>query len=261
MSGREEEFLAGVWDKAAQKEQALRAAKVMLSETAEPDFAGFIRNTFVNIGVKQLYTGMAGVISIAFVITVLSAYLLLQIMLDKGESIYAAVFCSAPFLYAGIFVLSWMKERGSGCYELQMSYKYTFFHVLAARMLGECLLGFIFNGMYAFALALRYRADGIRLFAVSFSSLMLFSLLFAAGLLWGRGIRRALCCCAGWLLANLFSLLFVPEIYRRLLQELPVFLFIGMGVCGMCLHVRQLMRLTAPFFRKEYTNAANTRRH
>lgn len=136
MSGREE-FLAGVWEKAAQKEQTLRAAKVMLSETAEPDFAGFIRNMFVNIGVKQLYTGMGGIISIAFVMTVLSAYLLLQIILDKGESIYAAAFCSAPFLYAGIFVLSWLQERGSGSYELQMSCKYTFFHVLAARMLGN----------------------------------------------------------------------------------------------------------------------------
>ena len=259
MRGREEEFLEGVWKKAAEKEQMLRAAEVLLSETAAPDFAGFMKDAFVNIGVKQLYAGMAGIISIAFVITVLSAYLLLQVMLDKGESIYAAAFCSAPFLYAGVFVLSWIKERGSGCYELQMSCKYTFFHVLAARMLGECFLGFVFNGMYATALALRYRADGIRLFAVSFSSLMLFSLLFATGLLWGRGIRKALYCCGGWFLANLLFLLFAPDFYGRLLQELPVLLFIGTGVCGICLHMRQLVSITALTFRKEYTNAANTR--
>ncbi|MBD5479396.1 MAG: hypothetical protein HDR14_08920 [Lachnospiraceae bacterium] len=259
MSGREEEFLAGVWKKAEEKEQAARAAKVLLSETAKPDFAGFMKDTFVNIGVKQLYAGMADVISIAFVITVLFVYLLVQVMLNKGESIYAAAFCSAPLLYAGIFALTWMKERGSGCYELQMSCKYTFFHVLAARMLGECFLGFVFNGMYAFALALRYQVDGIRLFAVSFSSLMLFSLLFAAGLLWGRGIRSALCCCGGWFLINFLFLFFIPAIYGRLLQELPVLLFIGVGVCGMCLHIRQLMSITAPSFRKEYTNAANTR--
>ena len=169
MSGREEEFMAGVWEKAEEKEQAVRAAKMLLSETAKPDFAGFMKDTFVNIGVKQLYAGMADVISIAFVISVLSVYLLVQVMLDKGESIYAAAFCSAPLLYAGIFALSLMKERGSSSYELQMSFKYTFFHVLAARMLGECFLGFVFNGMYAFALALRYQVDGIRLFAVSLS--------------------------------------------------------------------------------------------
>lgn len=260
MNGREA-FLEGMWKKAAEKEQMRRAAECLLEETAKPDFTGFLRNMFVGIGFRQLYAGMAGVISIAFVITILTAYLLLQVMLQMGESVYTAAFLSAPLLYAGIFSLSWLKEKGSGCYELQMSYKYTFWHVMAARMLGECLTGLVFDGVYAAVLALGYRADGIRLFAVSFSSLMLFALLAAAGILWGRRIGGMVCVCTGWFLANAAFLLFVPSVYGKLLEELPVLLFMGVGLSGMCVYVRQLISMTAPAFRKEYANAANTKRY
>lgn len=256
-----EAFLEGMWKKVAEREQTFRAAGCLLEETAKPDFAGFLRNMFVEIGIRQLYAGMAGVISIAFVIAILAAYLLLQIMLQIGENVYTAAFFSAPLLYVGIFTLFWLREQGSGCYELQMSCKYTFCHVLAARMLGECLTGFAFNGVYAAVLALHCKADGMRLFAVSFSSLMLFAMFAAAGILWGRQIRGMACICTFWLLANAAFLLSVPAAYGRLLEELPVFLFIGVGLSGMCVYIKQLISMTAPAFRKEYTNAANTKRH
>ncbi len=259
MSQEEADLLESIFHKAEEKERIACAAERLLSETLEPDFAGFIRSIFTGIGLKQLYAGMAGIITISFAAAVLLAYLILHVMLYMGEGVYAAAFFSAPLLYVGIFLLSWMKERESGSFELQMSCKYTFFHVLAARMFGECFMGFLFNGIYVLALALRYKADGIRLFAVSFSSLMVFSLLFAGGLLLGRKIRGAAGGCAIWFLANLAILLVQPAAYGRLLQGMPVFLFIATGICGICLHVRQLMTLTAPKFRKEYTNVTNTR--
>lgn len=261
MSNEEAKLLESIFKRAEEKEKILCVAEQLLSETSEPDFTGFIKSVFVGIGLKQLYAGMAGIISVSFAAAALLAYLVLHIMLHIGEGVYAAAFFSAPLLYVGIFLLSWLKERESGSFELQMSCKYTFFHVLAARMLGECLLGFVFNGVYALALALRYKADGIRLIAVSFSSLMVFSLLFAGGLLLGRKIRGAAGGCAIWFLANLGILFTYPTVYGRFLQGLPVFLFIAMGICGIFLHVRQLMSLTAPKFRKEYANAANTRCH
>ena len=260
MSDREA-FLEGMWKKAAEKEQTLRVAECLLEETAKPDFADLLKNMLVGIGFRQLYAGMAGVISIAFVITILTAYLLLKVVLQMGESVYVAAFFSAPILYAGIFTLSWIKERGSGCYELQMSCKYTFCHVLSAWMLGECLTGFVFNGVYAAALALHCKADGIRLFAVSFSSLMLFALLAAAGILRGRQVRGAVYSGAVWLLINMVFLLSVPAVYGKLLEELPVFLFIGVGLSGMCVYIKQLILMTGPAFRKEYANAANTKRY
>ncbi len=258
MNGREV-FLEGMWKKVTEKEQTLRAAERLLEETVKPDFAGFLRSMFWGIGFRQLYAGMASVISIAFVITILTAYLIWQVVLQMGESVYTAAFFSAPLLYVGMFALFWLKEQGSGCYELQMSCKYTFCHVLAARMLGECLTGFVFNGVYAAALALQCRADGIRLFAISFSSLMLFALLAAAGILWGRQIKGAVCICSLWLLANMAFFLSVPAAYGKLLEELPVFLFIGIGLSGMCIYIKQLIFMTAPTFRKEYANAANTK--
>ncbi len=261
MNKEEAELLEGIFKRAEEKEKILCAAERLLSETSEPDFAGFIKSVFAGIGLKQMYVGMAGIIGVSFAAAVLLAYLVLQVMLQLGEGVYAAAFFSAPLLYASIFLLSWLKERESGSFELLMSCKYTFFHVLAARMLGECLMGFVFNGVYVFALAVRFRADGIRLFAVSFSSLMVFSLLFAGGLLLGRGIRGAAAGCALWFLANLVVLFALPSVYGRLLRGLPVLLFIAVGICGVCVHVRQLMSLTAPTFRKEYANAANTRRY
>lgn len=255
MTESEQKFLEGMWQKAEEKEQALLLADSILQEPTEPDFSGFLKNVFFGIGLRRLYADMIDIISIAFAVTLFLFFILLEFVQAHGNTIYAAAFLNAPILYAGIFFLSWAKEQGNGVYSLQMTCKYTFFHVLAARMFGESLLGLLVNGIYAITLMLRYHADGVRLLALSFTSLMLFSSLLILGFTRHSRLRGAILYGGGWFTLNLSGVLFLPDFYGKLLESIPIYVLIGIGAAVLWLYLRRLLFLTELSFRKEYTNA------
>ena len=255
MSDSEQKFLEGMWRKAEKKEQALLLADSILQEPLKPDFSGFLKNIFFGIGLKRLYADMADIISLAFAVTLLLFYIILQFVLAQGNTIYTAAFLSAPLLYAGIFFLSWAKERGCAVYSLQMTCKYTFFHLLAARMFGESLLGIVINGIYALLLMLRYHGDGVRLLALSFTSLMLFSMMLILGFTRNRGLGGAILYGGGWYALNLSGILFLPVSYGKLLEAMPIYVLMGIGAAVLWVYLRRLLVLTELSFRKEYANA------
>lgn len=257
MKEQEKNFLNGMWQKVQEKEENICLAQILAEEPVKTDMASFVKEVFFGIGVKRLFSGMLDVIGIAFVVTLLAAMFILKLTFYNNINIHAAAFCSAPILYICVFLLSWLKEMQNGGLELQLSYKYTFFHVLAARMLGTSILGFAFNGIYTLALLIRYEADGIRLLAVSFSSLVLFSVLLLAGMEKGKHFLWAAACGLGFITANLLAMFLLPEWYGGLIGGIPVILLLAAGLLGFFVYLSQLLKLTSLSFRKEYTDAAN----
>lgn len=263
MNGQEKRFMEGVWEKVQEKEKEERLAEAMLRKASEPPSKGRaasvenMGNLIWEIAFRQVCEGMADVLFISFVITVTVMYLLIRCVAELGISMDIAVFGASPILYACIFLLFWARDAQSGLYGLQMSYRYTFFHILAARMLAASLLGMCFNGMYVLVFFLRYEADVLRLMAVSFSSLTFFSVLLMAGIERGRQFRWAVAVCVGWAAVNAAALSCCPQGYGEALRRIPAGLLLGAGAAGLCVYLRQLLYMTTWKFRKEYSDAAN----
>lgn len=268
MDLQEEQFMDGMWRKAEEKERYGKLAEALVAQDRERpreavkrpghgSMPAFFREMIQEVGLFRLYGGMADVLCISLLIAIAAQYLLMRCAAELGVGMDIVVFCASPILYACIFVLFWIKDAQSGVYELQMSCKYTFFHVLAARMLAASLLGLGFNSLYVLVLLTRFEADGVRLMAISVSSLACFSVLLMAGMEKGKHILVAGAVCAGWVAVNAAALFGFARIYGELLRRIPVYLFWGAGLAGMCLYVRQLYFMTTLTFRKEYSDATD----
>lgn len=263
MNGQEKDFMEGMWAKVQEKEKDGRLAEEVLRKASKASagghvsLAGNMGSLLWEIGFRQACEGMTDVLFISFTAAAAVMYLLMRCVSELRISADIAVFGASPVLYACIFLLFWIRDAQNGIYELQMSYRYTFFHVLAVRMLAASLLGMCFNGLYVLMFFLRYEADALRLMAVSFSSLTCFSVLLMAGIEKGRHFRWAAAVCAGWTAVNIAALSCNPQGYAEVLRRIPVGLFLGMGAAGMGIYLRQLLYMTTLTFRKEYSDAAN----
>lgn len=250
------EFLEKMWEKAEKQEESEKLAEVIV-DGEKRNMVIFFHDLFRGIGIGQIYIGMADVLCISLAITCGLLYLLTQSARSLGISMDMVVFAGSPLLYGCIFLLFWMKDAQSDVYGLQMSCRYTFFHVLAARMFAASLLGMGCNGLYVLVLILRYQADGLRLGAISFSGLTCFSVLLMTGIEKGRHFGWAVAVCIGWMVINLAAFFNFTYAYVELLRRIPVYLFLTVGAVGVVLYFRQLLFMTTLKFRKEYSDASN----
>lgn len=269
MELQDRQFLEKMWAKVAAKEESEKLAEeIVRGEESTLRIAApgnrkrlsmftFLRDMFLGMGIRQVYAGMTDVICISFTITFCLLYLLMQSTRDFNVSMDMVVFAGSPLLYGCIFLLFWMKDAQSDVYGLQMSCKYTFFHILAARMFAASLLGMGCNGLYVLVLILRYQADGLRLVAISFSSLTCFSVLLLAGIEKGRHFGWAVAVCVGWVSVNLIAFFNFTYAYKDLLGRIPVYLFLVVGAAGTMFYLWQLLFMTTLKFRKEYSDASN----
>ena len=229
MKKEDEEFLRGVFRKAEEKERVSRLARVLEEERQEPDLFLLLRTFFREAGVRGLYMEMGDVICLSFAVTVLCFW-----------GIYAA-----------------LGQEPDRLLSIQMSCRFTFFHILAVRMFGTSLLGLAVNGIYAVFLTLRCEADGIRIFAVSFTSLMLFSLILLSGIRKGRSIGRGLAAGAGWMILQVAASVLMRAWYQQLLSAVPLLVLLAAGVVILWIYIRELGSLPGVRFRKEFTDAEN----
>ena len=207
------------------------------------------------IGPGAVFYGMTDVLAVAFAVTVLCFWAIYSALGQNPLWLPQAVFVSAPLLYGLIFLFSWIKELQNGTFAQQLSYRYTFFHVLAIRMFASSFMGLGVNGIYALLLALRCPVDGVRLFALSFTSLMLFSLILLIGILKGGSIYKGLALGGAWMAVQAGGALFFNGDYQRLLDAVPIYVLIGAGLGALVIYMRELARFLGVGFRKEYMDA------
>ena len=257
MKKQDEEFIRDVFRKAEEKEQSSRLARVLKEEQQEPDLFLLLRTFCREAGMRGPYMEMGDVICLAFAVTVLCFWGIYAALGQDPEQLLSAVFVSAPVLYGMVFALCWLKEVQNGTYSIQMSYRFTFFHILAVRMFGTSLLGLAVNGIYAVFLTFRCEVDGIRIFAVSFTSLMLFSLIFLAGIRKGRSIGRGIAAGAGWMILQITASVLMNVWYQKILSAVPLLVLFAAGVLILGIYIRELGSLSGIQFRKEFTDAEN----
>lgn len=256
MKRQDEQFLQDIFDKTEEKEKNFRLAGVLQRETPpEQDFFSLLWGILRQAGVRGLFTQMGDVIFLSFVVTILCFWGIYVALGQDTEQLPGAVFVSAPILYGMVFVLSWLKEVQNGTFYIQMSYRNTFFHILAVRMFGSSLIGLLVNGVYAAFLALCCDVDGIRIFAVSFTSLMFFSAILLAGLRKGGRVWKGLAAGGAWMGLQLAASALMKSWYQRLLAAVPLYVLLAAGIVILIIYLRELGQISGVRFRKEFADA------
>ena len=253
-------FLEAMWKKVEEKETDIQIFEAVSKGKTGASMLVFFRDLISPAGIHGIFAGMADVICIAFIVTVICFWLGYQLIFQEESNVYSVVFLCAPVFYGAVFWLAWLKESQRNTYSILMSCKYTFFHLLAFRMLITSLAGILANSVYLGILMIWFPASGFRLFAVSFSSLMIFSAILVVCLtkIPGRKGKQAIAVASTlWFSVNLFCYWNFSEHYARILQEIPIYLLIGVMVITIAVYLNGLFHMTTVRFRKEYADAAN----
>lgn len=256
MKRQDEQFLQDIFDKTEEKEKNLRLAKALQKEMPpEPDFFMLLWKLLRQAGVRGLFTELVDVIVLSFTVTILCFWGIYAALGQNADQLPGAVFVSAPILYGMVFLLSWLKEVQNGTFYIQMSYRNTFFHILAVRMFGSSLIGLLVNAVYAVFLALRCEADGIRIFAVSFTSLMLFSVILLTGLRKGGSVWKGMSAGGVWMGLQIAASALMKSWYQRMLAAVPLYVLFAAGIVILVIYLRELGQISGVRFRKEFADA------
>lgn len=163
-------------------EQILKAAK----PRPKTGFAEFIRDMVFGLGLKNVFYGIPDVAVITVFLAAGTVALLYGISPDyRGADfeLYGLVFSLSPLIYMTFFLMSFVKEKTEGCFDVKMSCRYTALHLCAFRMFVSGIFCMIINALSALVVAVRLEISFTELAAVSFSSLFLFALMMILSLL------------------------------------------------------------------------------
>ena len=219
-------------------EQILKAAK----PRQKTGFAEFIRDMVFGLGLKNVFYGItdAAVITIALAAGMIALlYGISPGCREADFGLYGLVFALSPLIYLTFFLLSFVKEKTEGCFDVKMSCRYTALHLCAFRMFVCGIFCMIINALSALVVALRAGLSFTELAAVSFSSLFLFALVMILSLLrfGAKGCFIPLGIMAACLVLSTFSW------FNALLRNIPTAAYLVLGAVLLILNQSVLNKI------------------
>ncbi len=191
-------------------------------------FFEFLQDMVIGLGIRNVFRGVYDVLFI----TLTAAALMFALFRNSSgnyaydSSIYGIIFTSSPAVYFLFFLLSAVKERQDGIFEVKMTCRYTAVHVCAFRMFIAGIGCMTLNAAFTACAAEVSGEIFWGLMAVSFSSLFIFALIIISALLhWGaKGMYIP-----GSLIAlSAFGTLF--EEYTLFLRNIPAAAYFILGI-------------------------------
>lgn len=209
-------------------------------------FTEFIRDMLFGLGIKNIFYGIYDVVAVTAIIG--AAVIALMSGLPVGERqinphIYGIVFSASPALYLLFFLLSFLKERLEGSFEVKMTCRYTALHLCAFRMFLCGIFCMLFNALAAYIAALRFGFAFTELAAISFSSLFLFALVMIISLL-RYGVKG---CFIPLAIMGACLVLSVFPWFNMLLKNIPTAAYLILGITLLILNQSVLNKINRRF--------------
>lgn len=184
----------------------------------------FIRHMTRNLGIKRIFEGVYDAVVIAFSLQMIIAVgLAYRLTTDScgAESLSIAIFSFSPVFFIFLYLLIAWKEREHCSYEIKMTCRYTVNHLLAYRMLLTSVGGILFISGYTILLCRFFYAPVLKMMALAYSSLFLFSVVFIKSIIVFSGLVPATVLSVVWILGNILLATFCENQYALFLDAIP----------------------------------------
>lgn len=133
----------------------------------------------------------------------------------------------SPLVFQLILFLSVLGEREQNTYEVEMTCKYTVYHVLALRMFLVSGFSILLNAIFCTAL---FWENGmtvlVRMIFLSATALFAYSLLYVSLLTKSARLIYQVLLYGAWLVGNVLFRLLLPMLYEYIVWQLPVVLHV-----------------------------------
>lgn len=250
----EKKLIDGVWKRIEEKERDLKILNG-LERKKKSNLLPMSKEFFRRVGIKGLFYGIADVIAVSMVISIcifVGVYIYLGF---DSQYVYSMIFIFSPTLYASIFCLSYVKETQINTINVQMSCRYTFFHVLIFRMFLNSGLSILFNLIYICTLDRRFDLNPVKALALSFSSLMLFSVMLAKSLGSRNKILGFILVSAVWFGTNILIFHGSKDLYMRFIDQIPLSVLVIATFLFGCFYYKELKKIISVSHKRRYINA------
>ena len=231
-----------------EEERRVQADAMIQTVRAErkTGFFEFLRDMLFGLGLKNVFYGIGDVLFITlsvaaafFIVLANAAPSLAQI----DNRIFGITFAASPVLYFIFFVISVIKEKSEGSYEVKMVCRYTAIHLVAFRMFAAGIGCLLLNTAAAAVVTNFAEVQFADILAVSFSSLFLFALVMIMSLL-RFGVKGV--AFPAVLLAVCSCLCTLPE-YCTLMKNIPIAAYIIIGIIALLAYQRILDKINGDF--------------
>ena len=250
----EKKLIDGVWKRIDEKERDLKIING-LERKNESNLLPVVKEFLGRMGIKGLFYGIADVIAVSMVISIcIFAGVYIYLGFDS-QYVYSMIFIFSPTLYASIFCLSYVKEAQINTINVQMSCRYTFFHVLIFRMLLNSGLAILFNLIYICTLDSRFDMNPVKALALSFSSLMLFSVMLAKSLGSRNKLLGFIWVSAVWFGTNIFTFQGIKDLYMKLIDQIPMSVLVIATFIFCSFYYKELKKIISVNHKRRYINA------
>lgn len=251
----EKRFIEGIWKKIEERERDLKILDG-LEQKNENNMLLVAKEFLGRMGIKGLFCGITDVIAVSLVLSICIVVGIYFYLGWEPQYIYSMVFTLAPTLYTSIFCLSYVKETQINTINVQMSCRYTFFHVLVFRMVLNSGLAMVFNLIYICTLNLWFEMNPVKALALSFSSLMLFSVMLLQSLRRKNKLLGFAEINIVWFGVNLLAFNGVRDFYIRFIDQIPFSVLIFAAFLFGAFYYKELKKiLSMNYKRRRYINA------
>ena len=250
----EKKFIEEVWKKVGERERDLKILDG-LERKNESNMPLVAKEFLVRMGIKGFMFGMIDVIAVSVIISVCIFIGIYSYLRLDSQYVYSMLFIFSPTLYTSIFCLSYVKEAQINTINVQMSCRYTFFHVLIFRMLLNSGMAILFNLIYICTLYNRFEMNLIKALALSFSSLMLFSVMLLQSLKRKNKLIGFAELNVVWFGINFLAFNNVRDLYIDFIGRIPLSVLAIAALLFCAFYCRGLKKILSSNYKRRYINA------
>lgn len=152
---------------------------------------------------------------------------------------YLPIILFSPLVFQLILLLSVLREQEQYTYEVEMTCKYTVYHVLALRMLIVSGFSILLNAVFCMIIFWENGMEVlVRIVFLSTTALFAYSLLYVSLLMKNTRLIYQVLLYGLWLVGNMLFKLLLPKVYEYMVWQLPVVfhVFVWLLFAGMMGH-------------------------
>ena len=152
---------------------------------------------------------------------------------------YLPIILFSPLVFQLILLLSVLREQEQYTYEVEMTCKYTVYHVLALRMLIVSGFSILLNAVFCMIIFWENGMEVlVRMVFLSATALFAYSLLYVSLLMKNTRLIYQVLLYGLWLVGNMLFKLLLPKVYEYMVWQLPVVfhVFVWLLFAGMMGH-------------------------
>lgn len=210
-------------------------------------FYSRLKDMYKQIGLRYLFhDAMEIIFIILLVFTILMGSVVNIGAHDTGNGagIYVFIFTVSPILYLAMSLLSFLRAKQSGTYEIEMTCKYDMYQVAALRMFIFSIICILFNLAFVYGVvAMHEQIDFLQAFMISVTSLFLFSTVFLSVISRLRSRLAKYFIVVGWVLINIALRIFRLEFYSKFLGRISIYVYLLVTSICIYTYIKKLKRL------------------